>query len=114
MDVWIKKQTENIHTRRRGEKTLLRERDQCALANLSVWIAKTLDDSRFRRWRAVFADDHGGATACVHIVALQIAQAFGNGLGFRFTRRFRRFRLLGAYGGHCRTQDQHPKRFPFH
>ena len=52
--------------------------------------------------RTIFADDHRGATACIDIVALQIAQAFCDGLFFRFTRRFRRLRLLGAANGHRR------------
>ena len=102
MDVRIEKQAENVHACGRREKTLFRERDQRALTNLTIRIAKTLDDSRFRHGRAVFADDHRGATTCIDIVALQIAQAFCDGLFFRFTRRFRRLRLLGAANGHRR------------
>ena len=111
MDIRIEKQAEHIHARRRGEKTLLREGDQRALADLPVRIAQALDDGRLRRRRTVFADDHRGATARFHIVALQVAQTFGDGLGFCFPRYFHWLRLLGAHDGHRCAQNQQPQRF---
>ena len=80
MHVLILQKLEDTRGGMRHQRSLLREGDKRALANLRVRVLQTAQQSFLCLRRTVFPDEHGATATTRDIIAFQVVQALGDGL----------------------------------